>query len=118
MPGRLREAGWLVERHDDHFAADTPDPEWITGAGKRRWIILTADERIRYNPLEKAAFLASGTLIFLLANRKSMTGAEMADAFIAAQISIVNAIARQEPPAIFKVSVSERRAELWISGDE
>lgn len=117
MPGRLRAAGWLVERHDDHFAADTPDPDWIAGAGKRGWIILTADERIRYNPLEKAAFLKSGTLIFLLANRKSMTGAEMADAFIAAETSIVRAIARQSPPAIFKISVSERRAELWISGD-
>jgi hypothetical protein len=118
VPGRLRDAGWLVERHDDHFAADTPDPEWIAGAGNRGWIILTADERIRYNPLEKAAFLTSGTLIFLLGNRKSMTGAEMAEAFIAAEKSIFNAIARQAPPAIFKVSVSARRAELWINGDE
>ncbi len=113
MPARLRADGWLVERHDDHFAAATPDPEWIAEAGKRGWIILTADERIRYNPLEKAAYLNSGTLVFLLANRKSATGAEMADAFIAARTSI----ARQNPPAIFKVSVSERRAELWISGD-
>jgi hypothetical protein len=118
VPGRLRAAGWRVERHDDHFAADTPDPDWIAATGKRGWIILTADERIRYNPLEKAAFLSSGTLIFLLANRKSMTGAEMADAFIAAERSILKAIARQPPPAIFKISVSERRAELWISGDE
>jgi hypothetical protein len=117
VPGRLREAGWRVERHDDHFAADTPDPQWIVGVGKRGWIILTADERIRYNPLEKAAYLNSGTLIFLLANRKSMTGVEMADAFVAAETSILNAIARQRPPAIFKVSVSERRAELWISGN-
>ncbi len=56
--------------------------------------------------------------MFLLANRKSATGAEMADAFIAARTSIFNAIARHEPPAIFKVSVSARRAELWMSGDE
>ncbi len=118
MPARLRTAGWRVERHDDHFAANTPDPEWITQAGKRGWIILTADERIRYNPLEKAAFLGSGTLVFLLANRKSATGAEMADTFIGARTSILNAIGRQKPPAIFKVSVSERRAELWVSGDE
>ncbi len=118
MPARLREAGWLVERHDDHFIPDTPDPEWITAAGKRGWIILTADERIRYNPLEKAAFLASGTLIFLLANRKSMTGAEMADAFIAAERSILSAITRQPPPAIFKVLVSECRAYLWDSGNQ
>lgn len=108
----------MIERHDDHFAPDTPDSTWITAIGKKGWIILTADERIRYNPFEKAAYLTSGTLIFLLANRKSMTGTEMADAFIAAETSILNAIAGQEPPAIYKISVNERRAELWVSGDE
>ncbi len=56
--------------------------------------------------------------MFLLANRKSATGTEMADAFIAARTSILNAIARQEPPAIFKVSVSDHRAELWVAGDQ
>jgi hypothetical protein len=32
-----------VERHDDYFDADTPDPEWVIAIGKRGWIILTAD---------------------------------------------------------------------------
>ena len=116
MPAKLRAAGWKVERHDDHFSDDTPDTEWIHEAGKRSWIILTADERIRYKPTEKAALLASGTLTFLLASRKGLTGAEMADAFLAVEKNIHNAIARQRPPAIFKVYAAERRLELWVTG--
>ena len=91
-----------MRRHDDHFAPHTPDPEWIRGAGRNGWIILSADERIRYNPLEKAALLESDTLAFLLVSRRGLTGAEMADAFIAVEKAIHNAIARQRPPAIFK----------------
>ena len=117
VPTKLRDAGWKVEHHDDHFADDTPDTTWISEAGRRGWIILTADERIRYKPVEKAALLASGTLTFLLASRKGLTGAEMAEAFLSVQVSIINAIIRQRPPAIFKVYAAERRIELWVEGD-
>ena len=116
MPAKLREAGWLVKRHDDHFSDDTPDTEWISEAGRRGWIILTADERIRYKPVEKAALLASGTLTFILASRKGLTGLEMADAFLTVQTSIFHAIIRQQPPAIFKVYGAERRIALWVAG--
>ena len=48
FPARLREAGLVVERHGDHFAADTPDAQWLAEVGRRRWIAITHDERIRY----------------------------------------------------------------------
>jgi len=41
----------------------------------------------------------------------------MADAFLSVEVSIINAIAKQHPPAIFKVYAAERRVELWIEGD-
>jgi len=106
-----------VEHHDDHFSDNTPDATWISEAGRHGWVILTADERIRYKPAEKAALLNSGTLTFLLASRKGLTGVEMADAFLSVEVSIINAIAKQHPPAIFKVYAAERRVELWIEGD-
>jgi hypothetical protein len=117
VPTKLREAGWKVEHHDDHFSDNTPDTTWISEAGRHGWIILTADERIRYKPAEKAALLDSGTLTFLLASRKGLTGVEMADAFLSVEVSIINAIAKQRPPAIFKVYAVERRVELWVEGD-
>lgn len=31
----LREAGVTVHAHDDHFAQDTPDAEWLVKVGAR-----------------------------------------------------------------------------------
>lgn len=107
-----------MEHHDNHFSDDTPDTTWIAEAGRRGWIILTADERIRYKPTEKAALLASGTLTFILASRKGLTGMEMAEAFLSVQSSIFNAISKQRPPAIYKVYGGERRIELWMKSDD
>lgn len=115
VPTALAAAGWLVERHDDHFKANTADATWIHSVGQRGWIILTGDQRIRYNPPEKAALLASGTHAFMLAGRKDFTGAEMAATFIAAQGSILRAIEKHRPPALFRV-YQAGRVELWLTG--
>ena len=40
-------------RHDDIFPQNTLDTVWLTAVGKAGWFVLTADQRIRYNPLEK-----------------------------------------------------------------
>jgi hypothetical protein len=55
MPGALRDARLWVEIHDDHFAQNARDPEWLTGAGKNNWIVVTRDERIRYRVAEDSA---------------------------------------------------------------
>jgi PIN like domain len=44
-----------VERHANHFASETPDEEWLETAGRRGWIVLTHDRRIRYKPNERNA---------------------------------------------------------------
>jgi hypothetical protein len=43
----LRARGALVELHDDHFAKDVPDSEWIAEVIRRGWIIVTKDKWIR-----------------------------------------------------------------------
>jgi len=49
----LRSGGLSVERRADHFAPDTPDEVWLAEIGKRGWIALTHDRRIRYKPTER-----------------------------------------------------------------
>lgn len=51
FPARLREAGLQVERHADHFQPATPDEVWLPEVGRRGWVVLTHDERIRYKPV-------------------------------------------------------------------
>jgi len=47
FPQILRDAGLTVERHADHFAPDTPDEQWLETIGRRNWIAITHDGRIR-----------------------------------------------------------------------
>ena len=49
----LRDIGETVEIHDDHFAPDAKDEDWLVEVGKRGWIVLTKDDRIRYEPLNE-----------------------------------------------------------------
>lgn len=51
----LRTAGATVEVHDDHFPQTTPDVEWLAEVGRRGWVVLSKDERIRRNRIERGA---------------------------------------------------------------
>ena len=55
----LRGEGETVEVHDDHFAKDTPDVTWLAAVGEKGWVVLSKDDRIRTNALEREALLAA-----------------------------------------------------------
>jgi PIN domain-containing protein len=57
FPEILRSGGLKVERHADHFAPDAPDEIWLKEIGKRSWIALTHDRRIRYKRNERDAVM-------------------------------------------------------------
>lgn len=50
FPAILREAGILVERHADHFDQNEKDEVWLAEVGRRGWVALTHNLRIRYQP--------------------------------------------------------------------
>ena len=50
FPAALRQAGLQIEQHDDHFGPETLDEEWIGEIGRRGWVAVTRDARIRYSP--------------------------------------------------------------------
>jgi hypothetical protein len=55
----LRQAGARVEVHLDHFPQAAPDTDWIPEIGRRDWVLITKDQNIRRNPLERAAYEAA-----------------------------------------------------------
>jgi len=59
VPEALRVAGAKVEAHDDDFAQNTTDVEWLAQAGKRGWVVISKDQNIRRNPLELSAYEAA-----------------------------------------------------------
>ena len=93
LVSRLRAAGLSIEAHDDHFAPDTPDEEWLTGAGKRNWIVLTKDKDVRRNIPERAAIVDSNVACFML-GRGDLSAERMAQAFLAAHRRIERALRR------------------------
>ncbi|MBA3552593.1 MAG: hypothetical protein H0W27_06955 [Actinobacteria bacterium] len=55
-----------------------------SAAGRRGWIVLTRDDRIRYRPGEQQILVDAGVRCFCLNPTKGMTGEDMAAAFVRA----------------------------------
>jgi hypothetical protein len=85
----LRGAALDIRVHDDLFPQGTEDVVWLRDAGVHRWVVLTRDDRIRYNQLEKEAVLAAKLRFFSITS-SSLTGDEAA----ALILSAVKAISR------------------------
>lgn len=124
FPNLLRDSGLHVERHADHFAPDCPDAEWLESVGKRGWIAITHDARIRYKPNELAAVIEHRVALLVLIGHAPF--AQLAHSFIATRVRILHFVEQHEPPFIAKVyrastSDSARnpaapgRIELWYS---
>ncbi|HVM80887.1 MAG TPA: hypothetical protein VMU06_17840 [Stellaceae bacterium] len=96
----LREAGARVEIHDDHFPANADDDDWLVAVGKRGWIVLTKDTRIRYRPNEIAA-IKDANVIAMVLTVGNVTGEQMAKLFVKALPRICKQAAISSPPALF-----------------
>ena len=101
FPAILQAAGLTVERHDQHFAPDTPDEEWLEVVGRRGWIAITHDKRIRYKPNELAAVMEHKVALLVVVGRVQFP--ELARSFVATRDRIETFVANHSPPWIAKV---------------
>jgi hypothetical protein len=102
---RLVEQGLRVELHDDHFPQGTPDAEWLTVVGERRWVVLTKDTRIRYRPNEKGALLAAGVRAFAFASG-NLTGPQMTEAVVKALPKILKLLATHPRAFVARITAA------------
>jgi len=117
FPQILRDAGLTVERHDDHFKPWTPDEDWLAEVGKRGWIAISHDRRIRYKPNELEAVIAHRVALLVLIGKA--TSQELARAFLATRPTIERFVEKQTPPYIAKVfrgTKSDGHEGRWSSG--
>lgn len=101
FPEILRSSGIRVERHADHFEPDTPDEIWLEAIGKRGWIALTHDRRIRYKPNERDAVMRHGVALLVIVGADPYT--DLAHNFVATLPRIKSFLGRHKPPFIAKV---------------
>lgn len=123
FPEILASNGLSVERHADHFEPDTADEVWLEAIGKRGWIALTHDHRIRYKPNERDAVMRHKVALLVIVGAAPF--AELADAFVATLPRIEHFLAQHKPPFIAKVyrqspaqtaadGAGPGRVELWF----
>jgi predicted nuclease of predicted toxin-antitoxin system len=103
MANILRTAGLRVETHDDHFPQNAKDPEWLSVAGKNKWVVVTRDERIRYRVAETQAIRRWKVRAFVLVARGDFRADVLADIFLKALPKIRSIVMKQKPPFIAKV---------------
>jgi hypothetical protein len=120
----LRSGGLTVEQHANHFAPDTADEVWLEQVGKRGWIALTHDRRIRYKPNERNAVMRHGVALLVIIGAASHP--DLASAFVTTLPRIERFLGRHEPPFIAKVyrpspaeiarcNTASGRIELWYA---
>lgn len=101
FPDILAAAGLNVERHRDHFAPACSDEEWLEAVGKRGWIAITHDTRIRYKPNELAAIVRHRVALLIVIGKAPFP--VLAENFVATAPKILAFLARYQPPLIAKV---------------
>lgn len=110
---RLEEAhpDHIFKHGDDCFPQDAEDREWIEVAGKEGWVVLTADGRIRYHELERAAVEAGKLRMFLLTVANA--GREEKASILVGALPRIVARCETPGPWIVKVYKEGRLAQWW-----
>lgn len=88
----------------------TPDDAWLQTAGKLGLVVLTRDMRIRYRPVEKAAWLKFGVRGFILTGKDSQS-TQRSQAILSANWHTIEEIISQRPygPWMYSVTASAIR---------
>lgn len=99
----MRAAGARVEVHIDHFAQDAADVDWIPEIGRRGWVLITKDEHIRRNPLERIAYEEAGLRGFVVTG-KDMAGSALAGLLVHSLPGMIRRAANRPGPLLFAIS--------------
>jgi predicted nuclease of predicted toxin-antitoxin system len=116
VPRALQAAGAQIEIHDDHFAQDAADEDWIANVSTRGWVILTKDKNIRRTAGEKEAVLLSKARVFTLSSG-NMRSTEMVELFVKNLAAMEALVASHPPPFIAVVGKGGIQIVLPRPGD-
>lgn len=117
VPSILRAYGLRLTTLAEHYGVPRDetitDEEWLALAGRRGWVVLMKDARIRYNRVERETVREHRVRCFCLSNR-SLTGEEMAEWFLV-NIDRIARSCREAGPFIYAVH-KNRIDRLEIGG--
>ncbi|KWX02946.1 hypothetical protein LI90_3995 [Carbonactinospora thermoautotrophica] len=115
----LRELGIEVQTIQERYGSEAPrvaDVRWIADATADGWVLLGADQRIRYRPLERRALCLYKARYFAFP-RGDLTARQMVDR-VAAHLDHIARIAVHEPgPYVYHLTES-RVVAMKLDCDE
>ena len=91
--------------HEDYFPLDAKDEVWLAEVGRRGWIVLTKDRKIRYRAIERIALLNARVGAFIL-TAGNFKGEDMAAVFVKALPQIQKFLRKHERPFIANITGS------------
>jgi hypothetical protein len=101
FPSILVAAGLRVERFTEHFDDDCPDEVWLGEVGRRGWITITHDRRIRYKPNELAAVIEHRVGLLVVIGKVPLP--QLARSFVATRHRVEAFVQSHKTPFIAKV---------------
>jgi len=101
----LRDAGIPFIIHDDKFAKDCADVDWLPVAGREGWIVITRDKNIRRKPNELKAFRGAKVVAFALASGNA-SAEDTARLVVGLYPKILRKVRGAKPPAMFSVTLA------------
>lgn len=101
----LKDAGVDAIVHDDVFAQNALDEDWLLAVGARGWVVITKDKLIRKRPLEREALLKAGVRAFVFIGG-NMSGIEMAETIVSAVAKMRRIIQKTPPPFVARIGSS------------
>lgn len=78
------------------------DPDWLPIVGHNGWVVMTKDEAMQHNEIEKLAIKNARVRVFILV-RGNLSGPEMASILVKALPSMTRVIRAHEPPFIARI---------------
>lgn len=104
----LREAGWTLRTHHEVYGVrdeEVPDVEWLELCGTHGLVVLSKDQRLRYNPSEMAAIRQFRVKVFVLTSG-NITARAQAERFMA-NAARIDAAARDPGSMVYVVRPHE-----------
>jgi hypothetical protein len=101
MSGILRGADLNVEIHDDHFAQDAPDEQWLMVAGQAGLSLRVMNAFV--TALLRQAIHRAKVRMFVVVAHGHLRIESVADIFLKALPKVRSITASQEPPFIAKI---------------
>jgi hypothetical protein len=108
VPEALRAAGHHVHLQREVVPSGTHDIEWLPIVGRRKWVLITKDERIRRRTVEMQAYLGAGVRGFVMTAAGEMRGIDQGALIARALPAIVRLVRKRAAPFIANITASGR----------